>query len=173
MHVAGKHIACLSVLLLAACEGHPTLAADGALPRYQICSIDGECGPEPRFDPLVGYISQVSHGQQLKYVFDTWTGFESFKAWSYSEIYSNKIASARVDATTYTYPGCNGPAQVHRTMSATVSGIGRAEVYTRFEYLYPNKYGFQIVATHTFSPAPGYGGGGTYTSEASECDNTY
>lgn len=158
-------------LLLAGCDGQPTASADGASPRYQICSIDGECGPEPRFDPLVGYTSQVSHSQRITYYYDQLEGEESFKGWSYSEIFSPKIASARVDATAYVYPGCSGPAKPHATLSRTVTGIGRAEVSTRYDYYYPGRNGFQMVATHTFHPAPGYSGGGTYTSEASECDN--
>lgn len=172
MHTGNVRLFVLScTLLLAGCDDAPTLSADGASPHYQICSIDGECGPDPRYDPLVGYTSQVSHSQRITYYYDQLEGEESFKGRSYSEIYSTKIASARVDATAYRYPGCDGAAQLHATLSKTVTGIGRAEVNTRFDYNYPARNGFQMVATHTFYPAPGYSGGGTYTSEASECDN--
>ena len=166
-------IVCSATLLLAACDAPPTMAADGASPRFQICSIDGECGPEPRHDALVGYTSQVSHSQSPNPWYTTNWGYETYRGWSYSEIYSDKIASARVDATAYKFPGCSGGGQVHQQMTRTVTGLGRAEVYTRFDYDYPGRYGFQMLATHTFYPAPGFSGGGTYTSEASECDNYY
>jgi hypothetical protein len=159
-------------LAVAGCDNQPLATPDGASPRYQICSEGGDCGPAPRGDALVGYYTTTSHHQVLTYYGDQVSGEESWKGTSYSEIYSTKIARATVNAVSYTFAECQTSARtLSETVSSTVYGIGRAQVWTRYNYRLGQKVGYQVIGTHTFVAAPGYAGGGTYTSESSQCDN--
>lgn len=162
-------------LLASACDGPSVTALDeGVAPRfqeYQCTSGDSSCeGPGPNPDFFYG--SSVTYSSNLHDIMKGEDDEASLKGRSWSENRSAYIASATVYAIAYIYPNCNTSNRDQwEVLNKTVYGIGTANVYSRKNYHLSIGYsmGFQMVATHTFTPKPGYTGGGTVHSEASRC----
>lgn len=164
--ITGALLLALTALSTVACED-AGITAPSETPSY----VDNQCPPgdvcwaphEPEFT----YGSRMEKSQHWD---PLGTSSRSFKAWSWSAVEKSSIASGRVDAVTYTYRKCRvGERALHKRDSRIVYGVGRAEVYIRFDFDYVPEWGFQIIGTHTFVPAAGYYGGGTFTSESSQC----
>ncbi|HEX2191080.1 MAG TPA: hypothetical protein VHG51_19385 [Longimicrobiaceae bacterium] len=178
-HVAQALLVCAGFLTAACDGGSVTAPDDGAAPRfqeYQCPSGDSSCeGPGPNPDFFYG--SSVDYSSSRHDILVPEDDTSSLKGRSWSENRSVDIASARVYAVAYKYPLCRtGNKQQFEVLDKTVYGVGTASVNSRLDYNRSNDIGFsrtmgfQMVATHTFTPKPGYTGGGTVYSEASRCD---
>lgn len=168
----------LLVTALAACDGGSPVAAtaDGAeaAQAFQPCMEPTNCysntppwgtSAHTDHDHLPGFFAANGSGQVV------WVDHRH-QAWARSWSYTPAFTSISVDATAYTYPRCDPARQTfyaHQTRS--LNGQGTAEAYFKLE-TDVDQLGFQVVSTHTFVPAPGYGGGGTYYKEASHCDDS-
>lgn len=163
---AGALLFALTVLTTAACDQAGITAPSG-----QPSFVDTQCPPGEvcwaPYEPEFTYGSRMEKSQSWQLLGST---MRSFKAWTWSAVEKPSIASGRVDAVSYSFWKCrSGERALHKRDSRIVYGVGRAEVYIRFDFDYVPEMGFQIIGTHTFVPAAGYYGGGTFTSESSQC----
>jgi hypothetical protein len=170
----------LLLAAVAACESGSPVGAEAADP-LQVTAItqcyepDG-CTPTTN-SPSWGYNSDTDHHNLPGFFISTNNGAliwvdHRHEGWSRSWSDLVSYASISVDATAYTYPGCRtGARTFYERRTRSIAGTGLAEAYFRLE-TDVDKLGFQVVGTHTFVPQPGKTGGGTYSSEASHCDDS-
>ncbi|HEX2191493.1 MAG TPA: hypothetical protein VHG51_21455 [Longimicrobiaceae bacterium] len=166
---AGALLVALTAISTAACED-AGITAPSASPSH----VDTQCPPgdtcwEPA-QPTITYGSRMEKSPSVP-----WNTSEAyFKVWSWSSVNHASISSGKVDAESYTFLRClPHERKLYQRASKTVYGVGRAEVYMRFNYNPDIKYGFQVRGTHTFVPAAGHDGGGTFTSESSQCSDGF
>jgi hypothetical protein len=168
----------LMMAALAACEnGGPVAAtADGAeaAQDFQPCLEATNCYSTT---PAWGYKADTDHDHLIGgYVTNTGGGYSwvdhRHQAWARSWSYTTQFASISVNATAYKYPNCRtGDRTFFGQQTRSLNGQGTVEAYFKLE-TGEDKIGFQVVGTHTFVPAPGRGGGGTFSSQASHCDDS-
>jgi hypothetical protein len=171
MHAIRLGAAALAgALALSACDGRGI--TDARTP-VRSADIDYQC-PDPNScgggTPALSYASSTD----VVYVYN----FNSpdskvAKGTSWSQGIAANITATRVDATAYKFFNCLASNRAfYQTLSKQASGPSYVQVNFRYEYPAVYKYGFQVLGTHTFSVAPGDYGGGTFSSEASQCDLT-
>jgi hypothetical protein len=164
---AGLVLALIAFTFAAGCDKAPLTSAADPLYADEQCP-SGEVCWEPS-EPGFEYGSHVDHDLYS----DPTHPQDATSVWhavARSRVLSTRIASGRVDARTYKYKDCKTSNKAPDSSGTrTVYGIGVAEL--KFEFKTTYRYGYQVVATHAFQPAPGQSGGGTFSSESSECSN--
>ncbi len=148
--------------VLAGCE-----RAGGIVATQEPSFTDDQCVSDCYTPPPVYY--KYGSNVDIEEQYNSSGAYHEAEAWSWSRGLSGYVATSRVDAVTYRYYDCRTKSEYERK-SATATGTGEAKVYFRFTYgsNVPD-WGWQVVGTHTFTMQPGVGGGGTYTTEASQC----
>lgn len=161
----------VAAVLLAGCDGANPVAAPTA-PSYTDyqCPSGEQCWSDPDGPELLWASRTDSYWYHEGLL--TAHAHTVHQGWSWSENRSSYIYSSQVDAKAYLYLDCNSNNRsLYKTATKTVYGVARAEVSFSFKAPDRTWYAFQVVGTHRFVPKPGYSGGGTFTSEASHCDN--
>lgn len=153
----------LAGLLLAACDGASVAGPEARL-AVNPCNDSQDCGPniEPR------PVAEFSYGSDVS--FSTGFGFRQADMTSWSTAVAN-VASSSVSAEFRRYPGCvkNGGTYL-TTKSASASGSpATAQVWHSFTFSLLSSEAFGVDGTHTFTPASGVLGGGTFSSSAWKC----
>jgi len=172
MHATRLGAAALAgALALSACDGG---GITGARTPARSADIDYQC-PDPS-SCGTGEPAALSYASSTDVVY-VWnypgSDTKVAKGTSWSQGVASNITSTRVDATAYKYFNCLGSNRAfYQTLSKQAAGPTYVQVSFRYEYPAVYKYGFQVVGTHTFAVAAGTYGGGTFSSEASQCDLT-
>ncbi|HEX2187533.1 MAG TPA: hypothetical protein VHG51_01485 [Longimicrobiaceae bacterium] len=164
-------VAGCAVLALAGCEGPAVTAPEDARPG--LCSTSGECGPtdgrDPPADTTTTTVARYTYGSNARVSYGSY--HEQAELWTTSNALAG-VASTTVEGRFYaTELGCGTDTWAFRIRDHKTAPGSPAylTVSATFRHPWNESHAYRVLGFHSFTPAPGAQGGGSFTSSVERC----